>query len=114
VDRDGRVLAVEVKPYAGGSVAWVAAQAAMYAQVMQRWIIEDETPNDGPHEVLMGMLKQRQVVQLAPKFELKLPEKLTVVPVVALQRGASQTQIDRMRRVRDAPGRGSRRRRTPC
>jgi hypothetical protein len=35
VDTKGRLLAIEVKPASGGAIAWVPAQAAMYASLLQ-------------------------------------------------------------------------------
>ena len=96
VDARGRLLAVEVKPLSGGNIAWVPAQAAMYARVLQRWVDTDSEHT----RVIEGMLAQRQAVRLAPKFDLALPAKPYVVPVVALQRGASAEKITRMQRVR--------------
>jgi hypothetical protein len=100
-DKDGRILAVEVKPYNGSGVAWVAAQAAMYAKVLQHWI-DNDSSDEKPAQVLEGMLKQRQSVGLASRFELSLPPRPVVTPVVALQRGAKKVYVDRMLAVRDA------------
>ncbi|MGF9755056.1 hypothetical protein AAII07_07625 [Microvirga sp. 0TCS3.31] len=101
IDQAGRVLAVEVKPLGVGSIAWVAAQAVMYARILQGWIDKDHTKDDGPHEVLQCMLAQRHDVRLAPPLEVALPKQLRVTPVVALQRGASPEMVRRMLRVRD-------------
>ena len=100
IDSDGRVLAIEVKPLSGSSIAWVAAQATMYARIMQGWIDRPPTPGHEPTEVLRGMLAQRRQIGLADgSFEPSRP--LTVVPVVALQRGASPEMVRRMLAVRD-------------
>ena len=61
--RRGRVLAVEIKPLSAGSVAWVPAQALMYARVLQRWMDEDPVH---AREVLTGMAAQRRALGLAP------------------------------------------------
>jgi len=99
VDRDGRVLAVEVKPLAGGRIAWAPAQAVMYARILQRWI-EEDTSAEGAHAVLRGLLHQRRELGLAPPVELA-DGPLRVTPVVALQRGASAEMIRRTMAVRD-------------
>ena len=99
LESDGRILAVEVKPWAGGSIAWVPAQALMYARVLQRWIDAD---GELSRDVLLGMLDQRQRVGLCSKLSVKLPDQLRVTPVVALQRGASETSLARMMRVHRA------------
>ena len=100
IDSDGRVLAIEVKPLSGSSIAWVAAQATMYARIMQGWIDQPPRPGHEPTEVLRGMLAQRRQLGLAGgSFE---PSRLlTVVPVVALQRGASPEMVRRMLAARD-------------
>ena len=99
VDSDGRLLAIEVKPFRTGSIVWVAAQATMYALLLQKWI-------DVDHEVapaiVAGMIEQRNAVSPGVPFVADLPANLQVTPVVALQRGASPVQIDRMLKVRRA------------
>ena len=101
IDSDGRVLAIEVKPLSGGSIAWVTAQATMYARILQGWIDHPPTAGHEPMEVLRGMLDQRRQLGLASgTFHIASP--MTVVPVVALQRGASPEMIRRMLAVRDA------------
>ena len=54
------------------------------------------------NEVLTGMAAQRRALGLAPSWEVDLPERPVVVPVVAVQRGASAESIRRMMAVRDA------------
>lgn len=103
VDADGRLLAVEVKPI-GGSIQLVPAQAAMYARVLQHWIDVDsaEAPEgDKPRDVIAGMIAQRQALGHAKAFKGSLPERLSVTPVVVLQRGAPAAKIDKMCDVRD-------------
>lgn len=104
LDREGRVLAIEVKPARSAGIAWVAAQAAMYARVLKHWVDHDEETESfpGPAAVLEGMLTQRQALGHAKGFSADLPTDLQVVPVVVLQRGAEQSQLDYMHRVRDA------------
>lgn len=97
IDTKGRVLAVEVKPIGVGSIAWVAAQAMMYARILQGWLDTDAAAAD----VLREMASQRHEVGLAPRFDVALGESPRVVPVVALQRGASAEMIRRMCAVRD-------------
>lgn len=100
VEEDGRLLAVEVKPARAGAIAWVAAQATMYALVLQEWI--DGDPDLPPRNVIDGMLEQRTKLGLAPQMDVNLPERLQITPVVALQRGASQVHLDRMAAVSEA------------
>lgn len=98
VDRNGRILAIEIKPL-GGSIPWVPAQALMYARVLQRWVEEDPA---GAAEVLRGMGDQRHRMGLAPAWAGEIETRPEVVPVVAVQRGASAEAVRRMVAVRDA------------
>lgn len=93
----GQLVAVEVKPYDGAGIAWVAAQATMYARLLNEWITADDRAED----IVRRTVRQRQQLGLfdAPfKVDLSLP----VAPVVALQRGAGQKQKERMIAVRNA------------
>lgn len=93
----GQLVAVEVKPYDGAGIAWVAAQATMYARLLNEWIDSDARAE----EIVRGTVLQRQKLGLfdAPfKVDLALP----VAPVVALQRGARKKHQDLMVTVRDA------------
>ncbi|WP_299926114.1 hypothetical protein [uncultured Nocardioides sp.] len=101
VDETGRLLAVEIKPLGVSSVVWVAAQAVMYARILQGWVDRDDSTPDDPRKVLTCMLAQRHVARLAPPLNVALPEILRVTPVVALQRGASPELVRRMLAVRD-------------
>jgi hypothetical protein len=101
VDASGRLLAVEVKPLGVGSIAWVAAQAAMYARIMQAWV--DSVGPEKAATVVQGMFDQRAEAGLASR-SIKLVTPIQVVPVVALQRGASAELIRRMVVVRDVLG----------
>ncbi len=93
----GQLVAVEVKPYDGAGIAWVAAQATMYARLLNEWIAADDRAED----IVRGTVAQRQQLGLfdAP-FEVDL--SLPVAPVVALQRGAGEKQKERMIAVRAA------------
>ena len=101
VDARGRVLAVEVKPLGVGSIAWVVAQATMYARILQGWLDAEADAGEQPGDVLSGMLEQRNAIRLAPRFPFQIDASAKVVPVVALQRGASPEMIRRMCAVRD-------------
>lgn len=107
VDADGRLLAIEVKPGSVGSLAWVAAQATMYAKVLQHWIDESEArpPSDrwpSWRDIVTTSFEQRKLLGLTPAgFSLPAlqPE---VIPAVAYQRIAHPTYLDRMRAVQTA------------
>ena len=104
IDRHGRVLAIEVRPQGVGSVAFVTAQALMYARIIRAWIDSQDAatpPQDRAAAVLTGMAEQRRQVGLARRGFAVL-EPLQVVPVVALQPGSSPEMVRRMLAVRDA------------
>ncbi|GAB3862606.1 hypothetical protein GCM10028801_28410 [Nocardioides maradonensis] len=99
VDQDGRLIAIEIKPGNVSSLAWVPAQATMYAQVLQRWVDEDK---NHWKQIIEKTLEQRRRIGLAaPHFKAKDLQP-RVVPAVAFQRVANQTFIDRMHQVQDA------------
>ncbi|WP_344342202.1 hypothetical protein, partial [Streptomyces rhizosphaericus] len=103
ISSDGTLEAIEVKPLRGGSIAWVAAQALMYSRLLATWVeyVADE-PDQVPGRVLREMAEQRAAMGLAPRAVPTLPDRPTVIPVVAVQRGASPTMVSRMLAVRDA------------
>jgi hypothetical protein len=101
LDRDGRLLAVEVKPSVS-SLVWTPAQATMYARVMQAWVDDDRADSPGWRAVVLGMLHQRRQLGLAPRLIADLPEQPVVVPVIAVQRGANQELISRLWKVQQA------------
>ena len=101
IDSCGRVLAVEVKPLSGGTIAWVAAQAVMYARILQAWVDQPAEDGHGAGEILEGMVAQRRQIGLAGDAP-QLSQPIEVVPVVAVQRGASAEMVRRMLAVRDS------------
>lgn len=102
VDHLGRLLAIEVKPHGVGSVAFVAAQALMYARILRSWVASSPSPSEHePLAVLQGMVAQRQQVGLID-HALEVADPVRIVPVVALQRGSSPEMVRRMLAVRGA------------
>lgn len=104
LDTAGRLVAIEVKPLDVGTIAWVPAQAAMYARVLQTWVnVDAKTATDGvtPRDVVDGMLAQRQRLGHSVGFTAKAADPLLVVPVVVLQRGANPVRKAQMLQVRD-------------
>ncbi len=101
VDRSGRLLAVEVKPKAP-SLVWTPAQATMYARVLQAWVTDDSDGHPGWSAVVTGMLEQRRALGLAPRFDVTLPDKPEVVPVIAFQRGVPKQYVDGLWSVQQA------------
>lgn len=104
LDKRGRLLAVEVKPLGAGTIAWVPAQASMYARVLQAWI-DTDTPaaqeGDRPSEVIAGTLAQRQDLGHAEGFAGVCADPLVVTPVVVLQKGSRPDRRDQMLTVRE-------------
>jgi hypothetical protein len=98
LDTYGRLLAIEVKPSTGTSIAWSSAQATMYARVLRAWVTSDH----GWREVIDGMYDQRRKLGLASKLDRRSADGPVVVPVVALQRGVGRTHIERLWAVQDA------------
>lgn len=104
LDQTGRLLAIEVKPLGAATIAWVPAQATMYARVLQHWIDTDPTTaTDGitPRQIIEGTLAQRQKLDHSPGFTASPAEPMTVTPVVVLQKGSSQAKRDQMLKIRD-------------
>lgn len=97
LEPQGRLLAIEVKPWDASGIAWVPAQAMMYAHVLRRWL-----ESDGPKavDIIRGMCEQRRRLFRGP--EIEVPDSLSVVPAVALQRGAKSVYVERMQTVRSA------------
>lgn len=99
VDNGGRLVAIEIKPGNVGSLAWVPAQATMYARVLQHWIEHDR---EAWKDIINQSFSQRAALGLTPP-EFQLPA-LTgeVVPAVAFQRIASAVYVRRMLDVQEA------------
>ncbi|WP_183097415.1 hypothetical protein [Nocardioides pelophilus] len=96
--KDGCLVAIEVKPGSVASLAWVPAQATMYARVLQHWVDNDP----GWAEIITASYEQRHRLGLVPEG-FKLPKlQPRVVPAVAFQRIASAEYIDRMFKVHKA------------
>jgi len=90
---DGQLEAIEVKPENVSSLAWVPAQATMYATLLNFWIQAD--PNW--EETIRRTYQQRQELGLVPA-QFREPSTILprVVPAVAFQRTASGPYVDRM------------------
>lgn len=98
IDAEGHLLAIEIKPGSVGTLAWVPAQATMYARVLQRWIDEDTAWRG----VVTAMFEQRKAIGLVPASFVLPDLRPKVVPAVAYQRIASLEYVRRMRAVQEA------------
>jgi hypothetical protein len=100
IDRDGRLLAIEVKP---GNLLGPANlfQVAMYVRLLRAWIDADEAL---AREVLEGMARQRAALGLGLPEPNRLAAKLEVVPVLAIGKPIIDAQQIRhqFKIVRDA------------
>lgn len=95
---DGCLVTIEVKPGSVASLAWVPAQATMYARVLQHWVDNDPDWAD----IVAASFEQRRRLGLVPEG-FKLPTlQPRVVPAVAFQRIASEEYIARMFKVHHA------------
>lgn len=98
IDAAGHLVAIEIKPGSVSSLAWVPAQATMYARVLQHWVDKDPLWR----EIIEKSFAQREALGLVPPT-FKLPKlQPTVIPAVALQRVASAQYVARMYDVQDA------------
>jgi hypothetical protein len=98
IDSTGRLVAIEIKPGSVGSLAWVAAQATMYARVLQHWVDRDTDWRD----IIKKTFAQREDLGLVPPGFVLPKLKPVVVPAVAMQRVASQKYVEQMYAVHDA------------
>ncbi len=98
LDADGHLVALEVKPGSVPTLAWVAAQATMYARVLQHWI--DHDPQWA--QIITDVFRQREKLGLIPDGFTRPSLKRKVVPAVAFQRIASDKYIERMLAVQEA------------
>lgn len=58
--------------------------------------MKDGGENPGWKAVVTGMLDQRRQLGLAPRVPAALPDEPVVVPVIAVQRGASPELVSRL------------------
>lgn len=97
VDGEGHLIALEIKPGSVSSLAWVSAQATMYARILQHWIDNDSTWSD----TIRRVFEQRQALGLTPTG-FNLPNlQPKVRPAVAFQRVASPEYLQRMYAVQE-------------
>lgn len=102
LDRQGRLLAVEIKPKDVPTIAWSCAQATVYARLLERWVQARPQGTDRPVTILRGMLDQRARLGLAPLERPALPETPKVVPVVGIGHGVSKSHLQQLQTVQKA------------
>ena len=101
IDREGRVLIVEVKPASETTaVGWTPAQVFLYYRLFSAWV--EQEPDSAP-EVLEGMLQQRVRIGLARERDWTLRRPLELVSVIAIGGMARNRSVAnrRMRAVAD-------------
>ncbi len=105
---DGALLAIEIKPSSADTIPWVPVQVLHYRNVIAAWA--EQCPSHAV-EIINGTLEQRRILGLAAAGGPQCKEPIKVVPVIAIQRGVSDIQLDRLRvvyeRVRRAAVRGA-------
>lgn len=98
IDAAGHLVAIEIKPGSVSSLAWVAAQATMYAKVLQHWVDHDPLWRATMEK---SFAQRRALGLVSPAFAL--PElQPKVVAAVAFQRVASEKYVAQMYDVQDA------------
>ena len=82
IDRDGRLLAIEVKPGSEtNALGWAPVQVAMYARLVRAWT---EADPEGARKVLEEMAHQRAALGLGSSAVPPLSDPIEVVPVIAV------------------------------
>lgn len=101
VTPDGKLLAIEIKP--GGAlrgITWAPAQVQHYANLFQAWIDEPNHKSPSPRDILTGMVEQRvDLGLLPPSSRVSFPDRIEVIPVVAVGPGAKPTAWNRLHEV---------------
>ncbi|MGH2758689.1 MAG: hypothetical protein ACRDKJ_03895 [Actinomycetota bacterium] len=98
IDKDGRLLVMEVKPATYGSgIVWSPLQVMFYAELFQEWA----TKADDATECLRAMLDQRVELGLT-KYAHELKEPLEIIPVVAVGGEIPDKWKYGLKKVRDA------------
>jgi hypothetical protein len=96
INAQGQLWTIEVKPADASTLPWALVQVLHYAYLFRAWGEEDA----GATSVLQGMLNQRRKLGLTHggrDFTVQSP--LDVRPVLAFDRGASQTARERLGEV---------------
>lgn len=96
VDADGSLLAIEIKPAkASATIPWAPVQVRHYTNLLREWA--RSAPDAA--EVINGMVEQRHELGLVQGRRPHCTAPALVRPVLAIQRGASATVMDRLRKV---------------
>lgn len=103
VTRDGKLLAIEVKPAkATGTIRWAPIQVRHYSRLFAEWI--RQTPDASV--IIQGMVNQRVRLGLVDDVRPRIGRQIDVQPVVAIGRGYSDAAITGLaevqRRLADA------------
>lgn len=96
VDDSGALLAIEIKPAkAVASIPWAPVQVRHYSNLISLWAMQTHNAR----EIIDGMVAQRVDLGLARHRPPSCARPEAVRPVVAIQRGASPTVLQRLREV---------------
>lgn len=101
VTPDGKLLVIEIKSGdALKGITWAPAQVQHYANVFRAWIDEPNPNSPSPRDILTGMVEQRVTLGLLPtSSRVSFPNKIEVIPVVAVGHGSRQIAWDRLNEV---------------
>lgn len=101
VSPDGKLFAIEIKPGdALKGITWAPAQVQHYANLFQAWIDEPDSGSPSPRDILTGMVEQRvELGLLPPTSRVSFPDRIEVIPVVAVGHGSRQIAWDRLHEV---------------
>jgi hypothetical protein len=91
-DGGTRLLTVEVKPRGVGSIVWSPAQAIVYARLLTLWLGHDRDAM----AILNESIEQRRLLGLIDRRVSEFVTLPQVVPMVAVQRGMSNTHRERL------------------
>jgi hypothetical protein len=95
VAKDGRLLAIEIKPAkATGTITWAPIQVRLYANLLAEWARHAGDAD----EIIRGMLRQRSELGLTT-HEPMLRAPIEVHPVIAIARGYSDAALSRLKAV---------------
>jgi hypothetical protein len=101
VTPDGKIYAIEIKPGdALKGITWAPAQVQHYVSLFQAWIDEPKPGLPSASDILTGMVEQRvELGLLPPSSRVTFPDRIEVIPVVAVGPGASKTAWARLHEV---------------
>jgi hypothetical protein len=102
IDRDGTLLAIEIKPRSSTStIRWSPLQARHYANLFSRWASENRgVGEDAPNIIIEKMAQQRKRLGLIRQdVKLAVQSPIRVQPLIVIGRGYSEAALEGLREV---------------